>query len=515
MASTTLTPSTSGEIQPAAEKWLAFPVLLYLAAILFPIHFNIGTLNLNGVRLLLLLLIVPLTIRLLMGHYGRLLWTDILFFLHILWVMVAMVVNNPDRAVVFFGSQAIEFIGGYVLGRAFIRTQEDFIALSKTVVLLVCVTFPFALIESGTGRSVILNVIDALPGVRSIGDSINALGRGQRMGIYRAQVIFQHPILYGLFCGLIFPLAFVALKGVYTTTTRYALSAIVALCAFLPLSSGPLLAMILILLLIIWAWAFQRVAARWWLLFGLFVVLYIAIDLYSTRTPVRVFLTYATFSAHTAWNRLHIFEWGMVNVRANPLFGIGLNDWVRPTWMRSGSMDNFWLVNAVRYGIPGFSFLAVGYLIALWRIGRRDFDSDPILWQLRRGWMIAFIGLTFTLTTVHVWSSLYSFIFFIFGAGMWMMTASPREEDPARTKALLDPTGTGFGLTEAAKSSPVDRSECRPEASEHPLGKHVPSDQNRDPRRQQGISLPYTRFSPGETDGQHRLEGHEQQKDSL
>ena len=107
-------------------------------------------------------------------------------------------------------------------------------------------------------------------------------------------------------------------------------------------------------------------------------------------------MSYATFSAHTAYWRSIIFDWGMVNVWANPIFGLGLNDWVRPRYMVSGSMDNFWLVVAVRYGIPGFALLAAGYLIALWKIGRRDFDGDQLLWQFRRAWMFSFIGLTFT-----------------------------------------------------------------------------------------------------------------------
>ena len=109
----------------------------------------------------------------------------------------------------------------------------------------------------------------------------------------------------------------------------------------------------------------------------------------------------------------------------SPVFGIGLNDWVRPHFMHSGSMDNFWLVQAVRYGLPGFFTMAVGYAIVLWRVGRRDFDADPRLWRYRRGWMFTFVGLTFTLATVHIWTSIFSYVFFLFGAGMWMLSVQP------------------------------------------------------------------------------------------
>ncbi|MEE4207726.1 MAG: O-antigen ligase family protein, partial [Parvularcula sp.] len=361
---------TAGQGEAARSgKILAFPVLIYLAVVMLPMGFNLGPLNLNGVRVVLMILIIPLAIRLVSGRCGPLLPTDIFFLLHILWLLIAMVMNNPEQTVTFFGSQAVEFVGGYLLGRVCIRSREDFVALCRLVVLLVCLTLPFAIIEAITGRALILEALNALPGIRS-DPNVNA---GVRFGLQRAQGSFDHPILYGLFSALIFPLAFVALKAVYSTTTRYVLSLLIGLCVFLSLSGGPLMAFVMQMILIGWAAAFDKVNARWWLLLAFAVFCYVVVDILSTRDPIRVFLTYATFSTHTAWNRINIFNFGMDNVWANPIFGLGLKDWARPFWMGS-SMDNFWLVQAVRYGIPGFALIAGGYLIALWKIGWRDFD---------------------------------------------------------------------------------------------------------------------------------------------
>ena len=150
-------------------------------------------------------------------------------------------------------------------------------------------------------------------------------------------------------------------------------------------------------------------------------------------------MSYATFSAHNAYWRSLIFEWGMINLWGSPIFGIGLNDWVRPFFMHSSSIDNFWLLNAMQYGIPGFVLLGVGYLPALWWVGRRNFDADQRLFQLRRAWMLTFAGLTLTLCTVHVWTSIYSFVFFLFGAGMWFLTvdASSDQQNPDSVGWLL------------------------------------------------------------------------------
>ena len=46
------------------------------------------------------------------------------------------------------------------------------------------------------------------------------------------------------------------------------------------------------------------------------------------------------FDAKTGWGRTEIFQYGAAEVLRHPIFGIGLNDWVRP-WWRKPSVDNF------------------------------------------------------------------------------------------------------------------------------------------------------------------------------
>ena len=302
--------------------------------------------------------------------------------------------------------------------------------------MIAACTFPFAIYETITGQAIILKLLNSLPGISSLRD----IEIGKRMGVYRVQLVFVHPIHYGLFCTVALAMCFVGLKGIYGTGRRLFLTMVVTVSGLLALSSGALLAVVLQVILISWAFVFRATPKRWVLLLGLFGVMYVAISLLSNRPPIRVFMSYATFSAHTAYWRSIIFDWGMINVWANPIFGLGLNDWVRPSYMGSGSMDNFWLLTAVRYGIPGFGFLAIGYAWALWKIGRRNFEADIVLWQFRRAWMFSFVGLTFTLCTVHIWHTIYSFVFFMFGTGMWMLTAEPKVQGTTPTpQASPDP----------------------------------------------------------------------------
>jgi hypothetical protein len=429
--------SVAASAPGSATGKLPLLVWLYLLAVVIPVGFNVGPLAMTGLRVLLLVMTVPLLVRLVMGSYGKVMLIDMLFIAHIVWATLAMAINSPDRVVENIGAAAIEFLGGYIVGRAYIRSMEDFRALCRALMILVLCSAPFALVETLTGRPILLEALRKLPGVSTVAFN----NQDKRFNLERVQFGFAHPIHYGLFCSVAFSMVYVGLKDWLGGTWRIIASIIIAGCGFLALSSGALLAIFLQIGLIAWATIFTPGKARWWLLVGLFALAYVAIDILSNRTPLQIFMSYATFSAHTAYWRSIIFEWGVANVigstekgiTGSPFFGIGLKEWIRPYYMYSGSMDNFWLVMAVRYGIPGFATVTLGYILGVAKIMRRDFDGNSALTQFRLAWVFTFLGLSFTLCTVHVWTSIYSFVFFFFGAGMWFITvnanATPEDTD--------------------------------------------------------------------------------------
>ena len=419
--------------QPAVSR-LPFAVRLYLVMTVLPILLNVGSLTLSGQRVILLLLALPLAFNLVRGKYGRILWTDVFFFLHIAWATVAIAVNNPDRVIQNVGSAGIEFLGGYLVGRAYIRSADELVALARFLVFLVCCLLPLALFETVTGRPILMEMVGKIPGI----ESVEIVTIEARMGLERVQAVFAHPIHFGIFCCAVFSLAFVGLNGLISPARRYLFAAIIGLSVFLSLSSGALLPLLLQLFFVFWAYSLNRVRSRWLVLLGIFILIYITIALFSNRPPIKVFMSYATFSAHNAYWRGIIFEWGMINVWGSPIFGIGLKDWVRPFFMPSASIDNFWLAITVRYGIPGLALLVLGYFPALWSVARRNFDADHRIWLLRRAWVFTFAGLTLTLCTVHIWTSIYSFVFFLFGAGMWFLTI---EKPVPSQKSTLDEQG--------------------------------------------------------------------------
>jgi hypothetical protein len=392
--------------------------------------------------------------------------------LHVAWATLCVAWNNPDRVIENSGSAAVEFLGGYLVGRAYIRTPQDFAAMCRVLFVIVLCWVPLTLYEAMTGNPLILDIINAMPPFKTY---FNVYAE-KRLGLERSQVVFAHPIHFGLFCSVAFSLCFVGFKGLFPDVKRYVYSFFIGLCTFLALSSGALLALFLQLGMIAWAYIFRNFKRKWMLLLAFFAFLYVLVDLFSNRTPLKVLMTYATFSAHTAYWRSIIFDWGIYNIHQNPILGLGLRNWVRPYYMYSGSMDNFWLVMAVRYGMPGLVTIAIGFADAIRLIGTRDFSADRMVSQFRLAWVFTFLGLSFTLATVHIWTSIYSFVFFMIGAGLWMGTYQPAAEgdpDAEPEPARVNPHSRATAVR--TRNAPAAPLVAAPEAQPD---RRQPSDQN-------------------------------------
>lgn len=474
-------------------------VWMYVITVMTPVSFNLGPLAMTSTRLFLIVMIIPMFAKLLSGHYGKLFWTDYLYCLYVVWMMPVLLVNNPSQMIQQVGSVGLEFLGGYLIGRAYIRTPEAFLGLCKAMMIFVFFSVPFAIIELRTGNPIIVAFLEALPGLNSV---TNVRTEG-RMGMERVQNMFSHPIHYGLFCSVAFSLCMVALRDVISTPRRYFSAVIIAFAGFSALSSGAILAIALQMGFIIWAAMFAKVASRWKILVGIFAVAYVVIDLASNRQPIDVFMTYATFSPHTAYWRSIIFEWGMMTVWSAPVFGIGLHDWVRPWFMFDSSVDNFWLLTAMRFGIPGMMLVASGYVLGLFQIMRRDFSHDPVVLLIRRAWVFTFLGLSFTLCTVHVWTHIYSFVFFVYGAGMFLITYQPKTEGAAIPQdAQADGPTNRFAGNGAAPVFTRAEAAADSQAQARPVGPVQAAE------RAKG-GAPYSRFSgpPQDQIGYHRPKG--------
>ena len=117
-----------------------------------------------------------------------------------------------------------------------------------------------------------------------------------------------------------------------------------------------------------------------------------------------------------------------MEVKRHPIFGIGLNDWTRPWWRaKESTFDNFWLLQAMRFGLPTLIFLALAWVVSFMRIATQR-TLSPEEADYRRGYLMTMVGLGVILGTVFVWNATSVFVMIYVGAGGWFYL-QPREAD--------------------------------------------------------------------------------------
>lgn len=403
---------------------------LFFIVIMIPVSFSVGGVSLSPTRLLLLAMIGPAVLHILTGKVGGVTRIDIALLIFAVWNILSLMINHGFERLPFAFITAVELVGGYMLGRIMIRNASDFRLMFRIYLLTLLLLAPFAIMEALTGRLVIPSLLDPIFDVPVRGHS--AYGR---MGLERVYGVFDHPILYGLYCSV----AFANLWMIYPGFFRRAInSAITIGMTFLSLSSAPLLMILLQSCLLGWNWITK---GRWVTLIILGAIGYVVVDSLSNRSPVVILIETITFNSNTGWIRIATFEYGLESVKNRPLFGMGFNDWERPPWL-TASVDNFWLFMAMRYGVLGFILMVLAFGMHLWQAARIKIE-DAEIDRYRVGYCIALAAIAFCLITVQVWDTVGVFIMFYLGAGAWFYCGDEenggRHPRRARAAAGQDP----------------------------------------------------------------------------
>lgn len=461
------------ELQNVARAALpVLPALFLLSVIVFPFKLQLAGFVLTSTRILALCCVIPLLFVLLSGRAGRIRTIDIGVFLYAVWSVTTILYWHGLAAIQFVGSNTLELLCGYLIARVCIRNVAQMTAVVGFFTLVILWTLPWATFESVTGRYLAIELFNKIPVVFGPQEWVSP----PRLGLDRAQVLIENAIHYGVICSMVFSLAMVGMTGQWSPVRRIATMFGLFLCAFFSLSSGAFLAVLLQLGLIIWAAMFRANENRWIILMALAFTAFSIVEVLSDRDAITVFLSYATFSPASAMNRKLIFEHGMNNVWANPIMGIGLNDWERLPWMVGTSVDNFWLLTAMRHGFIGFGFLATAWLSVIMAVLRRKPQPDTAYFWMRRAWLFTMCGLTLSLATVHVWGSVYATVLFFMAMGVALV------DDDADTAAVSH-----------ASTGPAYRNGRLRRGAAEPSRVRDASDDPVPPRTQAGTNR-YTRF---------------------
>ena len=374
---------------------------LVLFSLLVPLNINAGALVLTPTRLLLVIAFVICTPKLLVGKKSI---VDFLLLIHVVWVpLVLLFHHGPAKMAEAGGIYAVEVFGAYALARTSIKTLFDLKLILRTVVLTVLLMLAPAIVESVTGKNIFGILVGGSP---YSGD--------MRMGLHRVRGPFNHSIHYGCYCAIAFGL-YQALRyaGGYNAFGLRSLfvSGLMVISTFFGLTTGGLLALNCEFFLFAWQ-RYIGVPNKWRKLCVYAFFGYLILDLLSDRPAYVAIISRLTFNTASMYYRVNINKFGMENVWQNPLMGLGQNEWVRPDWMLSSTMDNFWLFNAVHFGIPGFLSLFLASIITLLL---KPTTTDEMELNVLTGVRIAVFGLVFAAMTVHLWSLVLIFFTFLLG----------------------------------------------------------------------------------------------------
>lgn len=422
----------SGRATPAAGGKLPLPIILLLVTLPLPWMIYIGPMRLSPYRIVLITFFLPSLLMLVQGKCGRIRLSDLAILGYCSWCFLALtVVEGLSSSIQPGGMIFVEAGGGYLMARCYIRSAEQFERTLRGLFTIILVLLPFSIAEAVTHQNYARELLNMIQPA-FVDDYL-----GERLGLRRVQSVFEHPILYGVWCVGLFSSVHMVLGYGKSPTVKWLQTAAITLAAFLSLSAGPLSGLVAQAMLIGWNWLLREYPWRWKILwvFGIFV--YVVITLLASHSVPVVFLTHFSFDQESAYYRVLIWTYGSASVLNHPLFGVGFGDWARPDWMTT-SVDMMWIIDALRQGLPAELFLALAFFSLYLGVAAKK-GLDEKLTIYRTAYLIGMTGFFLFGWTVSFWNATYVYFFFMMAAGAWLLDAGtgeaetpPRQAGPAR-----------------------------------------------------------------------------------
>lgn len=296
---------------------------------------------------------MPFLVRALL--LGRMPWraSDALVIAGAGWFIVSMIVHlGLGAGIASGGALAMDVVLPFLFGRFFIRSATDF----RRLLIMCAPGFMIAgiamAIESISHRIIVRTAFEnwfgAMP--QYVGGA-EAGTRQQvydiRLGLLRSSGPFSFPILAGIFMA--------SAGALYLRSGLRGWPRIGGLLAMpfaiFSVSSAAFLA----IMLMMGGYIFDRLqrvirGLRWDVALATTGWFVIGISL-ASNSGLTGLLGRLSLNPATAYFRKVAYQYGIESISAHPLFGIGFQSFERAFWMRSDSMDNYWLLLALRHGL--------------------------------------------------------------------------------------------------------------------------------------------------------------------
>lgn len=410
--------------QSGLMHWL---MVLFLIGLITPWIIFVGPLRFSVYRMILVAALLPGLAIWASGGAGRIRLADLAVLAFCAWGAVCLIVNHgATGGLQPSGILFIESAGPYFLARCAIRTERQFETMIRILFWIMMFLLPFGLIEMFTNYKPLLQIFGYIM------PTIEVTLMDDRWGLHRVQGPFEHPILFGVFCGGILSMTFLVLGYKKPAWKRWGQTLLVAFTSILALSSGPISALVAQAALLSWNSLLGKIKSRWKILWAVVLSSYLFITVYTGKSVASFYISHAPlFDSWSAYYRLLIWEYGSETVARHSIFGIGLYEYERPAWM-APSVDMFWLNNAIMFGVPGAILLALVVAASAASTGFRRNLSEK-LYTYRAAYLIALGGFFIAGWGVHFWNGTYSYFMFLVGSGLWLADRGPDKTEETQT----------------------------------------------------------------------------------
>jgi hypothetical protein len=100
------------------------------------------------------------------------------------------------------------------------------------------------------------------------------------------------------------------------------------------------------------------------------------------------------------------------------------------------SVDNFWLLMAMRFGLPAATLIFLAMIIAIFGLMRRSMQSNLVDSRAERGVAMSLSVFAMTLVSVALWLSAQTWFYMLLGIAVSLANAPRQVLRPARPAPL-------------------------------------------------------------------------------
>lgn len=336
---------------------------------------------------------------LLMLRPGRRLQTaDFLAFATVIWMMIAAGSAAGFRGIFSAGATSLEFIAGYWAARAFILSPAALDSFVRVLKILTIAAVFLAMLDAASGRWLSHDIAAAI----FQNPVLSPVFRGNMI---RATSSFDHPILFGSFCGTVLAIFLFWEKN---PVKRILLAGVCFLGCFLSQSSAALMCFALTLFAYFYEKLLQGFAKRWLVFWSVFIVGLVAVFL-ITNHPIGWLISHLTLDPVSGYYRILIWDSALVRIAESPIFGYTIESFDED--ILDATIDSVWLVDALRFGMPAVVLIILLNIAACLptKAIRKRTSNGAYIEDMHLAFTIVLVLYMFTGITVYFWN--YSWIF--------------------------------------------------------------------------------------------------------